>query len=127
MGVRNRPVQGFFWGLIKPKSGIAELTCTKQTYSMKIPAKILFLGFLITISCNKSGSHEAHHQDEASGNPNQALYDQVMDVHDEVMPKSDQLYKLKKELKDRIIRLKSRDKYKDYCYKALYNIPFTPL
>ena len=30
---------------------------------------------------------------------NQALYDEVMKVHDEVMPKMDDIYKLKQELK----------------------------
>ena len=33
---------------------------------------------------------------------NQALYDQVMAVHDEVMPKMNDLYKLKGTLKDKI-------------------------
>ncbi|GHM99463.1 hypothetical protein WSM22_09530 [Cytophagales bacterium WSM2-2] len=69
---------------------------------MKIQAKILFFGLLISISCGKSGSHEGHHNENTSENPNQALYEQVMSVHDEVMPKSDQLYQLKKELKDKI-------------------------
>jgi regulator of replication initiation timing len=34
--------------------------------------------------------------------PNQALYDQVMDVHDEVMPKMDEIMKLKRSLQDQI-------------------------
>ena len=34
---------------------------------------------------------------------------------------------IEKELKDRIIRPKSRDKYKDYCHELPYDIPFTPL
>ncbi len=33
---------------------------------------------------------------------NQALYDEVMKVHDEVMPKMDDIYKLKGQLKERI-------------------------
>ena len=33
---------------------------------------------------------------------NQALYDEVMKVHDEVMPKMDDIYKLKQELKKQI-------------------------
>ena len=33
---------------------------------------------------------------------NQALYDDVMKVHDEVMPKMDDIYKLKQELKKQI-------------------------
>ena len=31
------------------------------------------------------------------------LYDQVMDIHDEVMPKMNDLYKLKKQLRDSIV------------------------
>lgn len=72
---------------------------------MKIVANILFFGLLITISCNKSGSHE-HRATEApaSDSPNQALYDEVMAVHDEVMPKTDEIYRLKKELQDKIAK-----------------------
>jgi predicted component of type VI protein secretion system len=53
--------------------------------------------------CGKSGHQEHHDEDESeSNNPNQALYDQVMDIHNEVMPKSDEIYQLKKEVKDKI-------------------------
>jgi hypothetical protein len=69
---------------------------------MKILAKYLSLALLIVAGCGKSGQHEHHDQDEPSSNPNQALYDQVMDIHDEVMPKSDEIYTLRKELKDKI-------------------------
>jgi len=69
---------------------------------MKFVANILFLGLLISISCqNKSGNHE---QETAASNPNQALYDQVMAVHDEVMPKTDEIYRLKKELKEKVAK-----------------------
>lgn len=73
---------------------------------MKVVSKILFLGLIITFSfsCNKSGTHEHAEENAPSGNPNQALYDQVMDVHDEVMPKTDEIYKLKKELQDKIAK-----------------------
>ncbi len=65
----------------------------------------MFLGLIITISCtNKSGNHEHHEAIEASNNPNQALYDEVMKVHDEVMPKEDEIYRLKKELQDKITK-----------------------
>jgi predicted small lipoprotein YifL len=36
------------------------------------------------------------------GEKEKPLYDQVMDIHDEVMPKMNDLYKLKKELQDSI-------------------------
>ena len=34
--------------------------------------------------------------DEESEGPNQALYNQVMDIHDEIMPKMEDIYRLKK-------------------------------
>ena len=71
---------------------------------MKSIQKLIFLGFLVTISCNKSGKHDHHEENAPSGNPNQALYEEVMDVHDEVMPKTDEIYRLKKELQDKIAK-----------------------
>lgn len=72
---------------------------------MKILATILSVGLFISLtSCNKSGKHEHAEENAPSGNPNQALYDQVMDIHDEVMPKTDEIYKLKKELQDKIAK-----------------------
>ena len=71
---------------------------------MKVVSKILLLGLIITISCNKSGKGEHAEENAPSGNPNQALYEQVMDIHDEVMPKTDEIYKLKKELQDKITK-----------------------
>lgn len=70
---------------------------------MKINANILFLGLIVSISCNKSSQHQEHEQAETP-NPNQALYEEVMAVHDEVMPKADELYQLKKELQDKIAK-----------------------
>lgn len=45
--------------------------------------------------------HEHHKEPEEKG-PNQSLYDEVMDVHDEVMPKMDDIYKLKEKLKKQL-------------------------
>ena len=74
---------------------------------MKILAKYLFLGLILLAGCGKS-AHEHHDSEEESpiNNPNQALYDQVMDIHDDVMPKSDEIYQLKKEIKDKIANSK---------------------
>src|SRR5690349_24023475 len=71
---------------------------------MKIPIKYLFIGLILFTGCGKSSQHEHHDSEEESpiNNPNQALYDQVMDIHDDVMPKSDEIYQLKKEIKDKI-------------------------
>jgi len=55
------------------------------------------------VGCGKSGHSEHNDEDTSeSNNPNQALYNQVMDIHNEVMPKSDEIYQLKKEIKDKI-------------------------
>jgi hypothetical protein len=66
---------------------------------------LLFSILIVTaLACGKSDKHDNHHDHgPASGdNPNQALYDQVMDVHDELMPQMEDLYKLKKELQEKI-------------------------
>jgi hypothetical protein len=58
---------------------------------------------IILAACGTRGEH-ADHQDGSmtDGNPNQALYDKVMDIHDEVMPKMEDIYRLKKELQEKI-------------------------
>ncbi len=71
---------------------------------MKAP--FLFFCLSILAACGKSGKHDHKASEELKGNPNEALYDQVMAVHDEVMPKMDELYRLKKELKDEVTTAK---------------------
>jgi archaellum component FlaC len=57
---------------------------------------------LLSWSCdNKSNDHSSHHDDVEQGG-NQELYDDVMDIHDEVMPKMDDIYKLKEKLKNQL-------------------------
>jgi hypothetical protein len=76
---------------------------------MKIITKYLFIALILMVGCGKSGQHEHHDQEEESpiNNPNQALYDQVMDIHNDVMPKSDDIYQRKKEIKDKIANTKN--------------------
>ena len=50
----------------------------------------------------KSESNHDHNDAETEDSPNKALYDEVMGVHDEVMPKMDDLYKAKTALKKRL-------------------------
>ena len=70
-----------------------------------ILSKSLLLVMLVMIwSCGQKSSddhhdHEGHEMEEGG---NQALYDEVMKVHDEVMPKMNDIYKLKGQLKERI-------------------------
>lgn len=57
--------------------------------------------FIALVGCSKSG-HENDHQEESKENPDQALYDEVMKLHDEGMAKMDEIYQLKEELKEQI-------------------------
>jgi hypothetical protein len=65
---------------------------------------LLMVVALLLVNCGKKGEESAHHDHEAMDgeNPNQVLYNQVMDVHDEVMPKMEDLYNLKKDLQEKI-------------------------
>jgi len=72
--------------------------------TMKNLLKVLtIVVFGALISCGKSGQ-DTTASDPVDEDPNQALYNQVMDIHDEVMPKMDGLYKLKKQLQDSIAK-----------------------
>jgi Mg2+ and Co2+ transporter CorA len=65
---------------------------------------LIACSFFVLIACGKGGEHTGHdmHGDADSENPNRALYDQVMDIHDEVMPKMEDIYTLKKTLEEKI-------------------------
>jgi hypothetical protein len=69
---------------------------------MKILLLFILSIALLSWSCNKkSNDHSSHHEEVEQGG-NQELYDDVMDIHDEVMPKMDDIYKLKEELKNKL-------------------------
>jgi hypothetical protein len=72
--------------------------------TMKTVKHLLFISCIVLISCAKTSKQEDHQHDtgDAEENPNQALYDQVMDIHDEVMPRAEDIYQLKKELQEKI-------------------------
>jgi hypothetical protein len=63
-----------------------------------------FLMILILSSCGKPAQKVEQEDQEESTDPNRALYDQVMNVHDEVMPKMEDIYKFKKELTGKIAK-----------------------
>lgn len=71
---------------------------------MKDLKSFLFLSIITLAACTKSGRQDDHHHDTSNSgdNPNQALYDQVMDIHDEIMPRSEDIYQLKKELQEKV-------------------------
>jgi DNA repair exonuclease SbcCD ATPase subunit len=71
---------------------------------MKNLKSFLFLSVITLAACTKSGKQDDHHHDMSNSgdNPNQALYDQVMDIHDEIMPRSEDIYQLKKALQEKV-------------------------
>lgn len=71
---------------------------------MKTIRNLFFIVFLGLIACGKTAEkdHSEHGEMATGENPNQALYDQVMDVHDEVMPSMDEIERLKRDLRDKI-------------------------
>ena len=76
---------------------------------MKPFFQLTLLCITITLaSCGqKSHDHEGHdhehgHDHKAAFGVNQGLYDDVMKLHNEVMPKMGELHKLKRELKKKI-------------------------
>ena len=72
-----------------------------------ILSKTLLPVMLVIIwSCGQKSNDEHHdhdgHDPDTEEGGNKALYDDVMKVHDEVMPKMDNIYKLKGQLKEKI-------------------------
>ena len=70
-----------------------------------MPLRFIFALLVITAGgCGKSASRE--NAGPADGpveeNPNQGLYNQVMAIHDEVMPKMDDLYKMKTAINEKL-------------------------
>ena len=67
-------------------------------------ASFLIVGTVIFGCGQKSHEHTGHEEasDAVEASGNQALYDEVMKVHDEVMPKMNDIYKKKEELKNKI-------------------------
>lgn len=66
---------------------------------MKNAFKLLFLALIAVSGCGKSTSESSGSADSLA-NESKALYSRAMDIHDEVMPKMDELYRLKSQLKD---------------------------
>jgi Mg2+ and Co2+ transporter CorA len=55
----------------------------------------------IVVACGRQSEQKQEESD--ADNPNQVLYDQVMDIHDEAMPRMDDIERLKRELKEEIV------------------------
>jgi hypothetical protein len=55
----------------------------------------------ISTSCSSKTEHQ-HQEGSSTGSTNDVLYDEVMKIHDEVMPKMNDLYKMKEALKKQL-------------------------
>ena len=68
-----------------------------------VPNLFILFTLLATFGCREK-SHDAHDHgvDSVENMDNQELYDQVMQIHNEVMPKMNDLYKAKTSLKGKI-------------------------
>lgn len=62
---------------------------------------LLIVGLSACIGCGKA-NRDTTASDPVEDNSNEALYNQVMDIHDEVMPKMNDIYTLKKLLQEKI-------------------------
>jgi hypothetical protein len=64
---------------------------------------ILVLVFILS-ACGKPANqnNEEGMEEQEAGDPNQALYEKVMDLHDEVMPKMEDIYKIQSQIKEKI-------------------------
>lgn len=78
------------------------------------------LALILTLAtCGQKQQEHNHDHDHAHETPygeaNQALYDEVMKVHDEVMPKMNDIYKIKQDLKKKLNETKdlSEEKKKE--------------
>ncbi len=64
----------------------------------------------LATSCGKSSDQHAHQHGAAeSDSTNTILYNQVMDIHDEVMPRMEDLYNLKKDLQTKLTSASAAD------------------
>ncbi|NJN42000.1 MAG: hypothetical protein HC811_07050 [Flammeovirgaceae bacterium] len=88
--------------------------------------KIYLLAMFVFLLASCGKTTESANNDDMNGNEedssNQALYEKVMDIHDEVMPQMNDIYKLKKQLQEEITN--SKDMVEDRK-KRLESLVFT--
>ena len=64
------------------------------------------MALLLLSACGKSGEHTGHDNNEEAvedEGPNQALYNQVNELHEDVMFKMEDLFRVKGELEEKIV------------------------
>jgi hypothetical protein len=67
--------------------------------------KKLFILILIAataVACKQKAEESVEASEALETSPNEALYNEVMKIHDEVMPKMNDIYKYQQQLKDKL-------------------------
>jgi hypothetical protein len=64
--------------------------------------KRIAFSLLLLLGCSRTSDHPMKDQEPTDANPVQILYDQAWRAHDEVMPKMDEIMKLKRLLQEKI-------------------------
>jgi len=86
-------------------------TFEEKLKPMQRTVKIFALITLLTfVQCQKSDHKHTESTGVAGNSPNQELYDEVIRVHDEVMPKMSDIYVLKQKLKTKMDSVSSDQK-----------------
>ena len=60
------------------------------------------LAFIFAAACQQTSHNDQQAHDSFEASPNQKLYDEIMNIHDEVMPKMNDLHKTKTSLQTRL-------------------------
>lgn len=70
---------------------------------MKSVQYLFILSLLVLgVGCGSKAEHDHAEENAGTESTNDALYDEVMRIHDEVMPKMNDLYKIKEDLKKQL-------------------------
>lgn len=63
---------------------------------------LVILVFIVATACQQTSRDDQQVHDPVATSPNQKLYDEIMDIHDEAMPKMNDLHKTKTSLQTRL-------------------------
>lgn len=93
---------------------------------MKHTVIAFFVGSALSLtSCQQKAEDHAHHHDAEAADkteisPNEKLYNEVMKVHDEVMPKMENIHRLKMSIREKIEKNPNLPKTERLKLDAMY-------
>lgn len=79
-------------------SGIHSMPSLRGVNKCAASTMLFIVSLVLLAGCGKKSADDHKSQEETEKSPNQELYDKIMDIHNEVMPKMDDLYKAKVKL-----------------------------